>query len=68
MVKKGSAVAQKRSVGPQPGDRVRFRFGTRTIEGVVTSVRGDTLHVSVQLDGADDLIDRFVRADDLVPA
>ena len=70
MVKEGRAVAQeKRSVRPpRPGDRVRFRFGTRTIEGVVTSVRGDTLHVSVQLDGAEDLIDRFVRADDLVPA
>ena len=60
--------AAKRPKAPRPGDVVRIKFGHRTLEGVVTSVRGDTLHVSVQLDGAEDLIDRFVRADDLVPA
>lgn len=49
------------------GDRVRIRFGSRVVEGVVTSVRGNHLHVSVELDGADDPIDQFVRADDLLP-
>lgn len=53
---------------PRPGDRVRIRFGAHTTEGVVTSVRGDFLHVSVVLTGVDDPIDQFVRADDLVPA
>jgi hypothetical protein len=53
---------------PRPGDRVRIRFGSHTVEGVVASVRGNHLHVSVVLNGADDPIDRFVRADDLVHA
>jgi primosomal protein N' len=65
MVKEGVAMAQHH---PRPGDRVRIRFGAHTVEGVVTSVRGNHLHVSVLLEGADDPIDRFVRADDLVPA
>jgi hypothetical protein len=61
-------VAVRRPKAPRPGDRVSIRLGHRTIKGVVTSVRGDAVHVSVQLDGADELIDRFVRADDLLPA
>jgi hypothetical protein len=61
-------MARKPMPVPRPGTRVRIRFGTHTVEGVVTSVRGNHLHVSVMLDGADDPIDRFIRADDLVPA
>ena len=53
---------------PRPGDYVRLQFGPRVVEGTVTSVRGIYMHVSVQLDGADDTIDRFVRTDSLVPA
>lgn len=66
MVRSGSVARKAR--GPKPGDRVRIEFGTRTIEGVVTSVRGAHVHVEVQLDGADETIDRFVRQDALVLA
>lgn len=52
----------------RPGDRVQIHFGVHTVEGIVTSVRGDYLHVSIELEGADSPIDRFVRAADLVPA
>ena len=50
----------------RPGDRVQLRFGCRTVEGIITSVRGEHAHVSVQLEGADEPIDRFVRIDQLV--
>ncbi|MBO0881056.1 MAG: hypothetical protein J2P17_12060 [Mycobacterium sp.] len=53
---------------PRPGDYVRLQFGPRVVEGTVTSVRGNYMHVSVQLGGVDDTIDRFVRTDSLVPA
>jgi len=59
---------QRRGRPPRPGDRVQLLLGSQLVEGVVTSVRGDHLHVSVALEGAEDRVDRFVRADDLVDA
>lgn len=54
--------------GPQPGDVVRVQFGARVIEGTVVRVRGDHMVISVEMDGLDDPIDRFVRTDALVNA
>lgn len=53
---------------PRPGDRVGVVFGTRKVKGTVTSVRGSYAHVSVELDGSDEPVDRFVPAKDLTPA
>jgi hypothetical protein len=68
VVRRREAFVSSSRCRPRPGDYVRLQFGPSVVEGTVTSVRGNYMHVSVQLDGADDTIDRFVRTDSLVPA
>jgi hypothetical protein len=49
--------------GKITGRRRGRKYDTKLIR-----VRGDYMKISVQLDEADDTIDRFVRTDSLVPA
>lgn len=49
-----------------PGDRIKVRFGNRIVEGVVTRVRGDQIHVDLLIEGADEPVSSLYRNDQLV--
>ncbi|WP_156525552.1 MULTISPECIES: hypothetical protein [unclassified Gordonia (in: high G+C Gram-positive bacteria)] len=38
----------------KPGDRIRVDFGGQLVYGVVTSVRGDRVHVQLDIEGTDE--------------
>jgi primosomal protein N' len=50
------------------GDRVRARFGGRTVDGVVTSVWGDRVHVRLEIDGTDEPVTGLYRENQLASA
>jgi primosomal protein N' len=51
-----------------PGDRIKVRFGNRTVEGIVTRVRGDQIHANLLIEGADEPVPSLYRGDQLIDA
>ncbi|MGW4367692.1 hypothetical protein ACWEKT_18800 [Nocardia takedensis] len=52
----------------RPGDSVRVRFGHRVIEGTVTSIRGDRVHVTLEIEGSDEPVDGLYLTSELLSA
>ncbi|MEP9415340.1 hypothetical protein ABLE92_13455 [Gordonia sp. VNQ95] len=44
----------RKSPAIKPGDHIRVDFGGRLVYGVVTSVRGDRVHVQLDIEGTDE--------------
>lgn len=50
-----------------PGDQIKVHFGNRMVVGVVTGVRGERVHVSLEIEGAEDPVGTLYREDELTP-
>lgn len=53
---------------PRPGDRIKVRFGRRVVDGIVTSVRGDQVHVDLDIEGTTEPVAGLYNEKQLISA
>lgn len=61
-------MARRRKGEPALGDQVRVTFGNHEYIGTVTYISGYRVHVTIEIEGADDPVNILYRASELVPA